>query len=63
MAATSRGYLLLDAVAGWQAVLAGVAESGSERALSLEPLPGPAAAALRPGRTAGRSGMPLGGRA
>ena len=42
MAATRPAYLLLDAIAGWQAVLAGVAESGSDRALSLEPLPGTA---------------------
>ena len=42
MAASRRGYLLLDAVTGWQAALTGVVEFGSERALSLEPLPGTA---------------------
>jgi phage tail-like protein len=40
MGVSRAGYLLLDAVAGWRGVLAGLGESGTERTLALEPLPG-----------------------
>lgn len=43
MASPGAGYLFLDAVTSWQAAaLSGLVETGTGRALALEPLPGPA---------------------